>query len=288
MTPGTTTMAPNRSVIMIRRLLPAVATALALLLTGCTSADAGDTTPGSATPLAPITVETRDLQPTVSMDATVVAGAEFVVVALAAGVVADLPAEGTNLAAGKPVVTVGGHSVNTPVDGVVTKTLADVGQKVPANYPLAAIRYSGFALAGPIQAWAQPMLLGPKVTARGQVSDSPPFDCAALAPQADATADSSGVPWLCLLPKNALAANGQGGIVVAVGLLASQVVAVPLSAVAGRQGTGQVTLITPAGNHVVDVSLGPSDGTYVQITSGLKAGDQISPTPPDLDVTSPG
>jgi len=63
-------------------------------------------------------------------------------------------------------------------------------------------------------------------------------------------------------------------------------VVVPLSAVAGRQGSGEVTLITPGGPQIVKVTLGITDGVNVEITNGLSAGDMISPLAPDLSLKS--
>lgn len=37
---------------------------------------------------------------------------------------------------------------------------------------------------------------------------------------------------------------------------------------------------------VLDVGLGATDGARIEITSGLKAGDAVSATPPDLDPQS--
>ena len=62
------------------------------------------------------------------------------------------------------------------------------------------------------------------------------------------------------------------------------VLILPLSVIAGRQGTGLVTVITPNGERVeTKVTLGVTDGANIEILSGLEEGDVVSATPPNLD-----
>lgn len=63
----------------------------------------------------------------------------------------------------------------------------------------------------------------------------------------------------------------------------ADVLALPVSAVAGRMGKGAVTLMKDGNSSVVEVSLGVSDGAYIEITSGLSEGDVISAVAPHLD-----
>ena len=281
--------------------------ALALVGVGCT---AGPTPyPASSPPddLGPITVATIDLRPMVSLDGHVVASPVVAVLAPAAGVVTGLAEPGTKVAVGATVARIGGAAVTSPVAGVVVRTLTDSGQSVPQNLPLVSVRYAGFALSGTPTRWAQGVLYDPGATARGQVTDGPgPFDCVAIVPTSgggvveeapinpdDPFADlgkSAGLssqPWLCLLPKDVVAAEGQSGVVVVSGTAAIGVVAVPISAVAGRTGTGQVSLVTDSGTTVVEVKLGRTDGTNIEVTDGLKAGDRIAAIAPDLSAKGP-
>lgn len=64
----------------------------------------------------------------------------------------------------------------------------------------------------------------------------------------------------------------------------NDVLILPLSVIAGRQGTGLVTVITPNGERVeTKVTLGVTDGANIEILSGLEEGDVVSATPPNLD-----
>jgi len=263
----------------------------------------------SPTTIEPILVSRMDLRPTVSMDAQVTASGVFAVLAPEAGVVSDLVTGGAPLKMGDTVALVDGVAVITPVDGVVVGPLTDTGQVVPINLPLVAVRYAGFALSGTPTLWAQGLLFQPDVVARGQVTDSQgPMSCAALVPSVSSevlpinpqstetwpdspigvgSGSSLSVEWMCLLPKDAIASSGQGGIVVATGTVAKQVIAVPVMAVAGRVGAGEVTLVTGEASQLVNVSLGRTDGSFVEVTAGLAVGDLISPIAPDLVAKGP-
>jgi len=284
--------------------------ALAFVCAGCGSTPT--VFPASAPPadLPPITVAAMDLRPIASLDAQVTASPVFAVLAPSAGVVTGLAAAGETVQAGTAVAVVDGAPVASPVAGVVVGPLADAGQSVPANLPLVAIRYAGFALSGTPARSAQGVLFEAGVTARGQITDGTgPIDCAAIVPSvsgavvppspADPAAPSdpyagaqAGAPapasWNCLLPKDVAAMEGQSGVVVASGTVATGVVAVPVTAVAGRSGVGQVSLVTDSGTRAVEVKLGRSDGTNIEITGGLKAGDRIFPIAPDLIAKGPG
>jgi len=257
--------------------------------------------------VATVQVAKRDLKPTMSMDAQVVASPTFAVLAPAAGAVAYVVATGDTVKAGQQIGTVGTTSVVSPADGVVAGLLADAGQTAPGGLPLAAIRFTGFALQGTPTVWGQTLIQQGGTTGRGQVTDGAgPFDCAALvsassgavaavASDSDVGAASGAggnaagsLPWMCLVPKDVAALEGQAGVVVATGKIAEQVIAVPIGAVAGRQGTGQVTRVLPSGTQTVSVTLGRTDGTYIEITQGLSVGDTISSLAPNLTTKKPG
>lgn len=224
------------------------------------------------------------------MNAQVIASPEFVVVAPTSGRLSSLATPETAAVAGSPVAQVNGQQVAAPADGVVIAALADNAQTAPQGLPLVTVRYTGFALVGTPTPWAAGLLTRPDATGRGQVTNaSGPADCAMLAPAAEAGSDpSSPAKWLCLLPKTMPATAGQTGVVVATGAVANHVIAVPVSAIAGRQGKGKVTRITTEGSQTVEVTLGQTDGSYIEITQGLSEGDQISPLAPNLDTKSPG
>ena len=273
---------------------------VALACAGCTPSARTNYPVGEASEPAPVTVALRDLKPTVSMSAQVVASPVFVIPAPTAGEVSGLAAPGATVEAGRTVALVDGRQVVSPVDGVVVGPLVDAGQKAPSNLPLLAVRYAGFALIGAPTTWAASVLHSSDATGRAQISNGPgPLDCVAVvrsvttsivqgSPADDTGSSVAGEStWMCLLSKDVTANEGQSGVVVVTGPVAEQVIAVPVSAVAGRQGNGQVTLVSSAGRQVVSVGLGRTDGSYIEITSGVSAGDQISAIAPNLDTKVP-
>ncbi|QPK81809.1 efflux RND transporter periplasmic adaptor subunit [Schaalia sp. ZJ405] len=88
---------------------------------------------------------------------------------------------------------------------------------------------------------------------------------------------------LCLIGKDQPVRPGQVATVVLAGQAQADVLAVPVSAVAGRVGKGTVTLVHGETTSLVEVGLGISDGAYIEITSGLSEGDVISAVAPYLD-----
>lgn len=60
-------------------------------------------------------------------------------------------------------------------------------------------------------------------------------------------------------------------------------VALPVEAVAGISDHGQVYVVEKGVESVRDVKLGITDGTYVEIANGLKAGDSVRVPPPTIE-----
>ncbi len=88
---------------------------------------------------------------------------------------------------------------------------------------------------------------------------------------------------VCLIGKDQPVRPGQAATVVLAGRARTDVLALPVSAVAGRIGKGSVTLVKDGNTSLVEVGLGASDGAYIEIISGLSEGDVISAVAPNLD-----
>ena len=273
------------------RLLAFPLLAVVLACAGCNAAPQTSDPLTSGSVSASITVSVRDLKPTTSMDAQVVASPVIVITAPTGGTLTKTAPGGAVFVKGDTLAVIEGKPVVATVDGTVVDSFVMAGKAVPANLPILTISYAGFALQGSPAVWGQNILWGDDVAARGQITDGPaPFTCLALDQVATADAAGSGggpAPWACLIPDDTTAYAGQAGIVVATATVASQVIAVPVNAVAGRQGSGQVTLISSDGPKVVNVTLGRTDGSYVEILDGLKVGDEISPLAPNLSMKAP-
>lgn len=79
---------------------------------------------------------------------------------------------------------------------------------------------------------------------------------------------------------------GQGATVVLTAETEKDVLLLPLSVIAGRQGKGSVTVIKNGERVQTDVMLGATDGAYIEILSGVEEGDVVSSIPPNLDPRS--
>ncbi|MBT1018704.1 hypothetical protein KJY77_06120 [Canibacter sp. lx-72] len=88
---------------------------------------------------------------------------------------------------------------------------------------------------------------------------------------------------VCLIDKGLEVHSGLQATVVFSGVAKQNALVLPLNAVAGRAQNGRV--LKKEGDAVVEteVQLGVSDGARIEIVSGLKEGDEVLLTPPDLD-----
>nr|WP_236036778.1 hypothetical protein [Bifidobacterium simiiventris] len=110
----------------------------------------------------------------------------------------------------------------------------------------------------------------------------------------DGAAGSSLVPqsssstMQCLFPKDVSARTGQSVTTVLRAPQTERSLIVPITAVAGRSGSGEVLKKTDDGFEKVKVTLGASDGTSIIIMSGLREGDEVSAAAPNLVPQSVG
>lgn len=258
--------------------------AVAFTLAACTT-EVSDYAPPSA---GPSEVEARmgDLVPTATVDAQVVSSPTVLIQSSSLGTVGHVAHAGSAVKRGQLVATVSSKPTRAPADGIVTRVLAEPGQTVPVGLPLMELKYSGFALTGSVPQ-GFPWPADPAdVHARGQLTEAAgPFDCTAVVTMpalAEPGQRQLRARRACIVPKSTPVEIGSAGIVVVTAPTRTQVVLVPTSAVAGRQGTGTVTVVEGDRRDPTTVTLGPSDGTDIQITSGLVAGQRVAAVAPNL------
>jgi len=232
-------------------------------------------------------VRMGDLTPTTTVDAQVVSSPKLVVQSSTKGVVGRITRGGAAVVRGDVLATVGELSIRAPVEGIATQAYVKPGQTVPAGLPLLELEYSGFALVGSAPAafpWPDDL---DDTEARGQLEETTgPFDCtsvAAVSSRSEPDPPQPGSRRACLIPKSVPVQLGSNGVYVVTTSTLKGVLLVPVSAVAGRQGAGVVTVVEGDRREAVTVKLGPSDGTDIQIVSGLVAGQRISVIAPNLD-----
>ncbi|WP_432243415.1 hypothetical protein [Bifidobacterium breve] len=236
-------------------------------------------------------VETGDIVPTRSLKAQVGAGVDFAVLATKVGVFVPSVESGQRVEQGTVLGSVEDRQLVSPVDATVVSVIA-ARTTVPANYPVVTLRFDGFGLTGDLSNLVATVGNAP-FAGKFQVTDGVgPTDCSGVVPLAsDASSGAEGQSstisisdsYACLIPTDSLVRAGQSAILVVTAQARNDVASLPVTAVAGRLQKGQVR--RPDGT-VLDVGLGATDGARIEITSGLKAGDVVSATPPDLDSQS--
>ena len=236
-----------------------------------------------------VSVVRGTITPTVSTQTTIVPAVPFIISSPENGIFNSAVELEEKITAGQIIGTVNGKELKSPVDGTIT-SIAPSNESVPSNYPVAIVQYTGFALNVEADNFLSTLPEYAELKAKFQVYDGvgPTDMIAVVSPAADENAFTGIVPQegilQCLISQTVDAKSGQSATVVITATTRNDVLILPLSVIAGRQGTGLVTVITPNGERVeTKVTLGVTDGANIEILSGLEEGDVVSATPPNLD-----
>ena len=282
-----------------RKTLACVAAVLALtFVTACGAGNGNAGNEGHADASAEaaprlVTVTSGTLVPTLSGDGTVHAGVVFAVTAPVAGAFEPSVGSGDMVAARQELGKIGDTVIIVPVEGRVA-SLTDAGANVPRNYPIATISYTGFSLELDASRLLRMIGSSDALSGRFQITDGQgPTECAAVMPVraapanndrpvSDAGSADGSARLTCLIAKDVNVREGESGTVVLTATALQHSLLLPVSAVAGRSGTGTVTRVSGDKREQVKVSLGASDGARIVITSGLDEGDQVLAEAPNL------
>lgn len=236
-----------------------------------------------------VSVVRGTITPTVSTQTTIVPAVPFIISSPENGIFNTAVELEEKITAGQIIGTVNGKELKSPVDGTVT-SIAPSNESVPSNYPVAIVQYTGFALNVEADNFLSTLPEYAELKAKFQVYDGvgPTDMIAVVSPAADENAFTGIVPQegilQCLISQTVDVKSGQSATVVITATTRNDVLILPLSVIAGRQGTGLVTVITPNGERVeTKVTLGVTDGANIEILSGLEEGNVVSATPPNLD-----
>lgn len=236
-----------------------------------------------------VSVVRGTITPTVSTQTTIVPAVPFIISSPENGIFNTAVELEEKITAGQIIGTVNGKELKSPVDGTIT-SIAPSNESVPSNYPAAIVHYTGFALNVEADNFLSTLPEYAELKAKFQVYDGvgPTDMIAVVSPAADENAFTGIVPQegilQCLISQTVDVKSGQSATVVITATTRNDVLILPLSVIAGRQGTGLVTVITPNGERVeTKVTLGVTDGANIEILSGLEEGDVVSATPPNLD-----
>ena len=236
-----------------------------------------------------VSVVRGTITPTVSTQTTIVPAVPFIISSPENGIFNTAVELEEKITAGQIIGTVNGKELKSPVDGTIT-SIAPSNESLPSNYPVAIVQYTGFALNVEADNFLSTLPEYAELKAKFQVYDGvgPTDMIAVVSPAADENAFTGIVPQKgilqCLISQTVDVKSGQSATVVITATTRNDVLILPLSVIAGRQGTGLVTVITPNGERVeTKVTLGVTDGANIEILSGLEEGDVVSATPPNLD-----
>ena len=165
----------------------------------------------------------------------------------------------------------------------------------PFVYPVATVRYTGFALNVEAENFLKTLPENTTLKAKFQVINGVgPTDILAVVTPATEYAEGSSTNTLfpqsnvlqCLIDKDTDVKIGQNATVVITAGTKENILLLPLSVIAGRQGKGMVTVIKDGEQIQTEVTLGATDGAYIEILSGVEEGDVVSSVPPNLDPRS--
>ncbi len=263
--------------------------------------------PGRGTSI--VTAEVRPISSVLVLDANVVANPVFRIVAPADGKVVKLSDGRIGLQTANDSTA---QPISLPPHSKVVGLLVASETTVKAGLPIINASYAGFALQASVPPDKIYRLYNGIISARGEITNGPgPFDATILgipfAPGSGGSAESVAAGNQANSTGTDIqnAAGGpdgigsaqvgdgtQGVIVVAAaptdlrlleglpGLLALKTaeatgVALPVEAAAGISQRGQVYVDQKGKRVLRDVTLGITDGSYVQIKSGLRAGEKV-------------
>ncbi|WP_369371166.1 secretion protein HlyD [Promicromonospora sp. Populi] len=193
-------------------------------------------------------------------------------------------------------------SVLAPVAGAVDVTVLK-DQVVAVGETIGTVSPGTLSVSGTLTADQQYRLVGAAGEAQVTLKGGPaPFTCTGLtigeapggATGGEGAVTESGEAATgavrCSIPPKIKAFSGLGAEIEITNGNAKDVVVVPISAVLGTSQTGKVWTVAEEGAEPEerDVTLGLTDGLQVEVTKGLKAGEQILEFTPVADNTEEG
>jgi hypothetical protein len=217
------------------------------------------------------------------------------------------------------VVSGKSHNVEVPAGSVFLGRLVDDRSNVIAGMPIVSAKYVGYGIVAEIdgaQAYKVSDALG---SIQAQIEGGPgPFPCTALgavaalpagvvpaaptqqgqqpqqpqlpdvpsAPQQPSNtnaSDATNLRLVCAAPTDVRMINGASVTLEVVTAKASNVLVLPVEAVAGGQGRGRVDIVKADGQRETrEVVLGLTDGKVIEIRSGLTGDETVAVPGPNL------
>lgn len=219
-----------------------------------------------------VAVERADIETVLVLDGVVVSHTPFIVTAPHSGQFEHLDTGSYALRADGEVLAI---PALTDVPFSAERVIAPAGA-VLRGLPLLEARHEGFAIVTDIDAAQILRIHDAPLGARAQVSGGAgPFDCQLLDPF-PGSIDGLTYSYACAIPPAQRVLAGMTGRLAVTLSRRTGVLSLPIEAVAGSLDSGEVRVKTPDGFETRKVTLGPSDGVRIEITSGLRLGDEVT------------
>ena len=218
------------------------------------------------------------------------------------------------------------YRVQIPKGSTFAGRLMDDRADVTAGMPIVSAKHAGYGIVADIDSAMAYRISGSATSVRGQIKNGPgPFRCTPLgtiaalpagtipeppppspAPQASGASappapsapevpsapdgsEATGLRLVCAAPGDVRLINGAAVTLDVVTGKASDVLVLPVEAVAGTQGRGKVDVVgADRVRKTVDVVLGLTDGKVVEIKKGLTGAETVAIPGPDLPAAAPG
>ncbi|MFC4858072.1 efflux RND transporter periplasmic adaptor subunit [Actinophytocola glycyrrhizae] len=201
-----------------------------------------------------------------------------------ASVTAGMPVASAKLAGYGIVAEISSDKAYQIADGL-TGVQAQI-KNGPGPFPCAVLGTIAALPAGTVPAPPPPVEPEPPAGEQspGSAAAPPPVEKAPVEEQElPPGSDASGLRLVCTAPPATKLINGAAATLKIVTQTAANALVVPVEAVAGGQGKGQVEVVEDDGTkRIVDVVLGLTDGKVVEVRSGLTGEEKLSVPGPNL------
>ncbi|HEX6871803.1 MAG TPA: efflux RND transporter periplasmic adaptor subunit [Micromonosporaceae bacterium] len=211
--------------------------------------------------------------------------------------------------------------VEVPAGSVFAGRLTDDRATVPAGMPVVTARFQGYGVVADLDGSQAYLVSDALAEVQAQVRNGPgPFRCTVLGtiaalpqgtipeppPQPSAApsagpqkfplpgrpgtepSEPTGLRVVCIAPPTVRLINGATVGLELVTARATNVLVLPVEAVAGGHGQGRVDVVGPDGaRQTREVTLGLSDGKMIEIKSGLTGDETIAVPGPNLPGAGP-
>jgi hypothetical protein len=214
--------------------------------------------------------------------------------------------------------------VEVPAGSAFAGRLVDDRSKVTAGMPIVSAKYAGYGLVADLDGGQAYKISGAVGSVQAQIKNGPgPFPCTMLGtiaalpegtvpdepppastppgatpgprqpapegPDSDSPkSEPTGLRLVCTAPLDVKMINGAAATLDVVTEKATNVLVLPVEAVAGSQGKGKVDVVGPDGQRQTrDVVLGLTDGKVIEIKSGLTGDEDVAVPGPNLPPAQP-